>query len=276
MKYQAFFLCLIILISLLISPVRNYISNGADPAKNIISAGAEKRADNQSKNEVITDTSGSLFLAELYIALDKKTIATGQDLTGEIAKNLATISQNLSLGANFFSELNSENKSDNNSQSNQTALISEAKVDPPVPVCHFDESTFNSKAIVVKYLDSDKDIFELNPEKRWPIASLSKLMVSLISFEKIDPEKEIIMSKEAVAVEGEAGSFKADETFTVGDLIKAMLVASSNDAAMALTESFGTKDFIDEMQRKAVELKMFQTTYLEPTGLSFINQQPMI
>ena len=51
-----------------------------------------------------------------------------------------------------------------------------------------------------------------------------------------------------------------------------MLVSSSNDAAAAIIENFGEKEFIDEMQKKAAELKMFQTSYLEPTGLSFINQ----
>ena len=51
-----------------------------------------------------------------------------------------------------------------------------------------------------------------------------------------------------------------------------MLIVSSNDAAVAVAENFGEREFINEMQKKASELKMFQTTYLEPTGLSFINQ----
>ena len=99
-------------------------------------------------------------------------------------------------------------------------------------------------------------------------------MTAVVAFEKTDTEKEIKMTNEIIATEGFAGDFKAGETFRELDLIKAMLVASSNDAAEAIAENFegGKQAFVDEMQKKATELKMFQTTYLEPTGLSFINQ----
>jgi len=109
-------------------------------------------------------------------------------------------------------------------------------------------------------------------------------MTAIVSIEKMDLDKEIIMTKKAVDTEGTAGEFEIGEVFKLRDLIKAMLISSSNDAAVAITESFGEprnstelslrgeRDFINEMQKKAAELKMFSTTYLEPSGLSFINQ----
>lgn len=130
----------------------------------------------------------------------------------------------------------------------------------------------SAKTFVVKYLDYNLTVSELNPEKRWPIASLTKLMTSVIALEAIGSEARVVLSEKAVNTEGAAGDFKPGETFQAYDLVKAMLVASSNDAAAALTEFFGEQKFMNEMQRKANDLKMYNTTYLEPTGLSFVNQ----
>ncbi len=132
----------------------------------------------------------------------------------------------------------------------------------------------DAKEVLVKYQNpsSGSVVFELNSKKRWPIASLSKLMTGVIAAEKIGWNREVIMSEKAVNSEGVAGGFSAGEIFSVGDLIKAMLMVSSNDAAVAIAETLGENEFVDAMQSKASELKMLQTTYLEPSGLSFINQ----
>jgi D-alanyl-D-alanine carboxypeptidase len=54
--------------------------------------------------------------------------------------------------------------------------------------------------------------------------------------------------------------------------VKAMLLVSSNDAATAIAEFYGTENFVNRMQMKARELKMHQTTFVDPTGISFLNQ----
>lgn len=132
--------------------------------------------------------------------------------------------------------------------------------------------TLTAKAFIVKYLDYNPTVSELNPDKRWPIASLTKLMTSVIAKEKIDSEDRVSLSEKALNTEGRAGDFKPGEIFKAYDLVKAMLVVSSNNAAVALAEFFGEQEFVNEMQRKANDLKMYNTTYLEPTGLSFVNQ----
>lgn len=130
----------------------------------------------------------------------------------------------------------------------------------------------SAKAFIVKYLDHNLTVLELNPDKRWPIASLTKMMTSIITLEAISSEAKVNLSEKAVNTEGTAGNFKRGEMFKSYDLVKAMMVASSNNAAVALAEFLGEQEFINEMQRKANDLKMYNTTYLEPTGLSFINQ----
>lgn len=133
-------------------------------------------------------------------------------------------------------------------------------------------SRFNGKAALLKYLNHNIVVFEINSQKRWPIASLTKLMTSVIAAEKIGFNEKITISEKAAKTEGTAGDFKANDVFSSGDLIKAMVISSSNDAAVALAEFFGENEFVNEMQKKTAELAMRQTTFVEPTGLSFINQ----
>lgn len=270
MRLQAILLFLIILVSLL-------INDGIDSGEKSVFV-AEKA---EKKSLVV-------FVEDFRSAISEKSSAAGDALIENFNQNANTINQNFGLLKEIlflningvFSKLNSKRSFSNvvssdskNFKSEQSiALISEGKMNYSVPLCNFDQVAISSKVILIKYLDYPSNIFAMNPEKRWPIASLTKLMTSLIAIEKIDLNREVVISEKAINSDGVSGNFKADEVFKAGDLVKAMLVASSNDAAMAISEILGEKNFIDEMQRKATELQMFQTTYLEPTGLSFINQ----
>ncbi len=268
MRFQALLLSLIILISFLITGVNS----------------PEKLSAEENPTPEPIDISPSLFVKDFYSAfkeksavLGEKTISASRGLTEKINQNADFLNQAASANFdNFLSKLDSKNNSVSFADKTEIALISETKTDLPLLVCNSDIPQLIVKAALVKQLsplmDSEQVVFELNSGSRWPIASLTKLMTSVVTAEKIDLDKEITMSAKAIAVEGIAGGFGVGEIYKTGDLIKAMLVSSSNDAAAAIIENFGEKEFIDEMQKKAAELKMFQTSYLEPTGLSFINQ----
>jgi len=297
MRFQALLLSLVILISLVLS----------SGTKLLTPVNSEELKSNNSFSIFIKDLH-SAFLEKIKLAgqdLENFQSAFSEKIKlvdQNFASAAANLNQNLvAIKEILSSEFNNENdKSDKSYQSypSTSALISETKItlrqaqgdgersrtinSPDASLifpCKPDQSDFTgftSKAILMKYLNpsagSGQVIFELNPEKRWPIASLTKLMTAIVSIEKMDLDKEIVMTEKAVATEGTAGEFKIGEVFKLRDLIKAMFISSSNDAAVAIAESFGGQDFINEMQKKASELKMFSTTYLEPTGLSFINQ----
>ncbi len=121
-------------------------------------------------------------------------------------------------------------------------------------------------------LDSGTELFSLNSQSLWPIASLTKLMTAVITIENVGQNKYIPITEKAWATESIAGGFQVGEIYQAGDLLKALLVVSSNDAAAAIAEFYGESNFLDAMQKKAASLGMAQTTFTDPTGLSFLNQ----
>ncbi len=135
-----------------------------------------------------------------------------------------------------------------------------------------DVPRLSAHTVILKNLTSGQLFLEKNPNDRWPIASLVKLMTAIVASEEMDMAKKITMTEHAVAREGAIGNFAPGEVFTVRDLVAATLVGSSNDAAEALAESYGTDAFILAMQKKASTLGMTHTTFFDATGLSYLNQ----
>lgn len=129
-----------------------------------------------------------------------------------------------------------------------------------------------AKSVVIKKLGDSYSFLEVETNQRWPIASITKLMTAAIALEKFFINQPVSFNDKIIVTEGVSGNFQSGEVFAAIDLIKALMVVSSNDAAMALAEAYGYQNFIDAMQIKAAELGMRQTTFYDPTGLSFLNQ----
>jgi D-alanyl-D-alanine carboxypeptidase len=113
-------------------------------------------------------------------------------------------------------------------------------------------------------------VFRKRTERLLPIASLSKLMTALIVVENNpDLSQSIIVSKNAESKYNVPvyGNLEAGQEISLEKLLKLMLHYSSNDAAFALAESVGLESFIAEMNRKAVDLGMEDTHFINPSGL---------
>ena len=116
------------------------------------------------------------------------------------------------------------------------------------------------------YLLDGKPLYEFRTDKRWPIASVTKLMTALVARELLSPGEVIVITPEAVAAEGAAGGFSAYEKYRLSELEEAVLAVSSNDAAFAIAAHYGETDFIREMNRMAALLGMNETNFSDPTG----------
>ncbi len=114
--------------------------------------------------------------------------------------------------------------------------------------------------------------FEKNTHQQWPIASLTKLMTATVALERIGANTEVTVSENAVATEGIAGNLIVGKLYPVRDLINVLVGVSSNDAAAALAEFYGSKRFMAAMNSKAGSIGMLETVFADPTGLTSLNQ----
>ncbi len=110
--------------------------------------------------------------------------------------------------------------------------------------------------------------------KKWPIASITKLMTALVARDVIAANEKIKLDPEIFAIEdiGFSGGFSPGEIFSRYDLEEALLVVSSNVAAEAMARFYGREKFIDTMNSFAYKIGMLNTYFEDPTGLSYKDQ----
>ena len=128
----------------------------------------------------------------------------------------------------------------------------------------------NSTAALVMDRKSDKILFEKESNKKLPPASLTKIMTALVTLEsKANLDDIVIIKKNSVDTEGSNIGLKIGEEITLQDLLYGVLVSSGNDAALALAEftSGDIESFVLQMNKKAVELKLNNTHFVNVTGL---------
>ena len=116
-----------------------------------------------------------------------------------------------------------------------------------------------------------KEVFGWETGKRWPIASITKLMTAVVVSEKMQATDVIEITSEMLVADRNSGFVKGQK-YKVSDLVKAMLMISSNDAAYALSIYYGQANFISAMNQKASDLRMNDTHYIDSAGLSVQNQ----
>jgi len=126
---------------------------------------------------------------------------------------------------------------------------------------------------------SGKVIYSKNEELKLPIASMCKIMTLLLSFEEIDNKNmsfddKIIVSENASGMGGSQVFLEANKEYLVEDLIKSIIVASANDACVAIAEKISGSEqlFVEKMNEKALSLGMNNTVFTNCTGLPKIGQ----
>ncbi len=126
-----------------------------------------------------------------------------------------------------------------------------------------------AKSAIAVDLDSGLILYEKNIHETLPIASITKLMTSIIVLEENNLEDIITVSKNATKTIGSKIWLAAGEKITLENLLKAVLINSANDAAIALAEynSNTTENFANKMNEKSKSLGLISSTFYNPTGL---------
>ena len=117
-------------------------------------------------------------------------------------------------------------------------------------------------------------IFAKNENERRPIASMTKIMLLLLAFEEnakgnLNFEEEIIVSQQASSMGGSQVFLQANEKYKVSNLIKSIIIASANDASVAIAEQlYGSEEnAVTKMNERAKELNLTNTLFANCTGL---------
>jgi len=114
-------------------------------------------------------------------------------------------------------------------------------------------------------------LYSKNSDQVLPIASITKIMTALVVLDRLDLEEVVIISQNAYDAYGSQGGLMVNEKFLVRDLLYALLMESSNDAAIALAEHYESisddeLSFIYLMNKKTSELGLENTHFTDPSG----------
>lgn len=127
-------------------------------------------------------------------------------------------------------------------------------------------------SVVVWDVDSGETMYEKNAYEKRPIASLSKLLAALVVKEgmQLDQEVEITDVVKEAQAKGVDVSLPVGEHVTAGDLLAAGMIASANDAMVALAESYSGSEaaFAHDATIYAKSIGVNDTKLANATGLT--------
>jgi len=135
-----------------------------------------------------------------------------------------------------------------------------------------DEESLNRlkiDAMVVKELNTQSVLYSKEAEKIIKPASLTKIMTALLAIEYGNFDDNVTITSEMISVEPTKAGYKVGEVILLGDLVKATMIESDNDAAMAVAIAIGgdIDTFVAMMNFKAHRLGMEHTQFMNPSGL---------
>ena len=141
-----------------------------------------------------------------------------------------------------------------------------------------DEISCAAKSAYVLDFDTGTVVYAKNENEKLPIASMTKIMTASIILDdvkagKLNLSDEITVSEKAAGMGGSQVFLDANSTHTIKNLLKAVVIASANDAAVALSEAASGSEeaFVKRMNDKAEKLGLSNTNFVNATGLPALN-----
>lgn len=117
---------------------------------------------------------------------------------------------------------------------------------------------------------------EKNSDDLLPMASLTKLMTAIIAYKNYDLDEKITINTSVNDWQDSSKKFIPGTSFKIGELLRALLIESNNDSAMAFANKIGMENFITKMNTEAKQLGMLTTHYNNPVGLDPTSKKEII
>ena len=155
----------------------------------------------------------------------------------------------------------------------QTNVVLSVPISLPTPAPYpiLNTSFFpdvSAESAIVLDANTNIVLFEKNADMQFSPASTTKIMTALVALNYYSPNA--ILTVFTSGIEGSIVGFEQGEQVTFSDMLYAMLLPSGNDAAVAIAQNYrgGEDSFILQMNKKAQELSLFNTHFVDPDGLS--------
>ncbi len=114
-----------------------------------------------------------------------------------------------------------------------------------------------------------RELGSLQANEARAMASTTKMMTAIVALENSNLDDQVIVSEDAAAIGESEIDLVPGETWRMEDLLRALLMRSANDAAVAIAEHVGgsVPGFVRLMNETAVELGLADSHFMNPHGL---------
>lgn len=141
---------------------------------------------------------------------------------------------------------------------------------------HAGESIDDAAAYAVADFETGKLLASKNPDMPLPMASLTKIMSSIVALDLVDPSEEFIVTKSAQDQIPTKIGISMNERLTLGELLHASMMTSANDAVEVIRDGidakYGEGVFVRAMNAKAEFLGLSNTHFIDPQGFDSPSQ----
>ncbi len=197
------------------------------------------------------------------------------ELTKSERQSLGVLALTLLLASSYIFGTHRHISAEEISKETQDELISQM-TDSKLSV-FFESLDLKASSVLIVDSGTKQVIYGKDTETVMPLASLTKIMTAIVSMEQISQTEIITIPKEALSLTGDNGLL-ADEKWGRDELLRFMLITSSNDATRALslhvghkagflTEESSVQYFVDLMNAKAQSFGLSHTVFLNESGL---------
>lgn len=127
----------------------------------------------------------------------------------------------------------------------------------------------SAKACIVIDAASGRTLLEHNADESLPMASTTKIMTALLALERGQLDDRVVTGRNAFGVPGTSIYLDLGESLSLKEMLYGLMLASGNDAAVAIAEHIGgtVEEFARMMTARAAKLGCTGTVFLTPHGL---------
>ncbi len=137
------------------------------------------------------------------------------------------------------------------------------------------EKKIGPLSYLVYDIQEEKTLLKKNDNHSYPIASITKVMSAVVTQENIDINQKITLTSAMFlpnSWQRQSPAIYAGTTLTAGDLMKASLIQSTNNAVHSLTHFLNEGEFLKKMNETAKAIGMKNTQFFDAHGISSLNR----